>query len=266
MDQTAAAAAAMDGGLHVMVWLVSRIATVAIVVGGVVPFLPQYTRIRRSQSAEGFSTHVCLVLLLANILRIIFWFGHEFEFPLLMQSVVMIFAMILMIHLCTTVHASSDIGTRRHHFSDLQLRYFWCWSRFVDYIQCICVFSLLATIIAFLLRSSPICIEAIGFLALFTEAMLGAPQLYHNYHKHSTDGMSVPMVLMWTSGDTFKTAYFLVRSAPMQFSVCGALQMCVDVAILVQVCYYGLSAHHSTPHNVVPSSRSSITEDSTKAL
>uniref|UniRef100_UPI00358EAF50 solute carrier family 66 member 2 n=1 Tax=Myxine glutinosa TaxID=7769 RepID=UPI00358EAF50 len=264
MDETAAAA--VDGGLHVFLWLVSWVATVAIVVGGVVPFMPQYSRIRRSQSAEGFSTHVCLVLLLANILRIIFWFGHEFEFPLLMQSVVMIFAMILMIHLCTTVHASSDIGTKHHHFSDLQLRDFWCWSRFVDYIQCIFVFSLLATVIAFLLRSSPICIEAIGFLALFTEAMLGAPQLYHNYHKHSTEGMSVPMVLMWTSGDTFKTAYFLIRSAPMQFWLCGALQMCVDVAILVQVCYYGLSAHQSTPHNVVPLSRSSITEDSTKTL
>ena len=42
------------------------------------------------------------------------------------------------------------------------------------------------------------------------------------------------MVLMWTSGDTFKTAYFLLNRAPLQFSVCGLLQVLVDLAILGQ--------------------------------
>lgn len=45
----------------------------AMVFGGVVPYIPQYRDIRRTQNAEGFSTYVCLVLLVANILRILFW-------------------------------------------------------------------------------------------------------------------------------------------------------------------------------------------------
>lgn len=48
----------------------------AMVFGGVVPYIPQYLQIRRSRDAEGFSTYVCLVLLVANILRVCFWWVH----------------------------------------------------------------------------------------------------------------------------------------------------------------------------------------------
>ena len=47
------------------------------------------------------------------------------------------------------------------------------------------------------------------------------------------------MVCMWTSGDTFKVIYYLLRSSPIQFWICGILQASLDVAILVQVLYYG---------------------------
>lgn len=53
--------------------LVSWGASAAMVFGGVVPYIPQYRDIKRTQNAEGFSTYVCLVLLVANILRILFW-------------------------------------------------------------------------------------------------------------------------------------------------------------------------------------------------
>lgn len=45
----------------------------AMVLGGVVPYIPQYRTISRTRDAEGFSTFVCLVLLIANMLRIMFW-------------------------------------------------------------------------------------------------------------------------------------------------------------------------------------------------
>ena len=50
----------------------------------------------------------------------------------------------------------------------------------------------------------------------------------------------VHMVLMWTSGDCFKTMYFLINSAPAQFWICGALQIGVDLSILGQVWYYSI--------------------------
>lgn len=45
----------------------------AMIFGGIVPYIPQYRKIKRTRDAEGFSTYVCLVLLVANILRILFW-------------------------------------------------------------------------------------------------------------------------------------------------------------------------------------------------
>ena len=58
--------------LQVFNQLVLWIAAGAMIFGGVVPYIPQYRDILRTQNAEGFSTYVCLVLLVANILRILF--------------------------------------------------------------------------------------------------------------------------------------------------------------------------------------------------
>uniref|UniRef100_A0A8C2U2Y0 Solute carrier family 66 member 2 n=1 Tax=Coturnix japonica TaxID=93934 RepID=A0A8C2U2Y0_COTJA len=64
--------AGLEWLLGPMQQLVSWGAAGAMVFGGVVPYVPQYRDIRRTQNAEGFSTYVCLVLLVANILQILF--------------------------------------------------------------------------------------------------------------------------------------------------------------------------------------------------
>lgn len=89
-----------------------------MVVGGVLPYVPQYKQIKKTQDPEGFSLHVCLALLIANTLRILFWFSSRFEIPLLVQSVVMNLTMFLMIHLCVTVRRNNAImRTRERVFS-----------------------------------------------------------------------------------------------------------------------------------------------------
>ena len=46
------------------------------------------------------------------------------------------------------------------------------------------------------------------------------------------------MVTCWFSGDTFKTVYFTIRSAPIQFAICGLIQIVTDIMIFAQVWYY----------------------------
>nr|XP_054917964.1 solute carrier family 66 member 2-like [Dermacentor andersoni] len=84
-------------------------ASAAIIFGGVVPYIPQYREIKKTRNADGFSTWVCLALLVANTLRILFWFGRPFELPLLVQSVVMSACMFLMLQLCVKTHNLSTI-------------------------------------------------------------------------------------------------------------------------------------------------------------
>ncbi|MEQ2160584.1 hypothetical protein GOODEAATRI_000779 [Goodea atripinnis] len=189
--------------------MVSWVAAGAIMFGGVVPYIPQYRDIRQTQKAEGFSTYVCLVLLVANILRILFRFGRYYEMPLLWQSIIMIGTMLVMLNLCTDVRMAAELSTKRRSFlgqrhlddnvrisnagdqsrADFDWTYFWSWSRFMDYVQCVLAFTLVAAYITYLLLDSALFVETLGFLAVFTEAMLGTPQLYCNYQNKSTEGM-----------------------------------------------------------------------------
>lgn len=251
-------AAGLEWLLGPMQQLVSWGAAGAMVFGGVVPYVPQYRDIRRTQNAEGFSTYVCLVLLVANILRILFWFGRRFESPLLWQSIIMIITMLLMLKLCTEVRVSNDLNIKRRSFSDFDLNYFWHWSKFTDYVQCVLTFTGVTGYITYLWLDSSLFVETLGFLAVFTEAMLGVPQLYRNYQNRSTEGMSVKMVLMWTSGDTFKTVYFILNKAPLQFSICGLLQVFVDMAILLQVYLYSSYPQKPTSHTTHPASTKAL--------
>jgi len=58
----------------------------------------------------------------------------------------------------------------------------------------------------------------------------------------SVCGCSVKMVLMWSAGDIFKTLYFVLRHTPAQFWLCGSAQVLIDMAIMLQVFYYGASS------------------------
>ncbi|XP_049857151.1 solute carrier family 66 member 2 isoform X1 [Schistocerca gregaria] len=245
--------------------VVKWIAIGAIVFGGIVPYIPQYKEIKRTEDTEGFSLFVCLTLLIANTLRIFFWFGKQYELPLLIQSIIMNITMLAMVHLCVNIRnknqiirnkdkvfsevSSKDDTSGRSHksnkqrfpvhtFRDFDLQYFWAWTDFISYIDFLIVFHIACGIVMYLFIDVPLFVELVGFLAVLFEAMLGVPQLKKNYQNKSTLGMSVKMVLMWTTGDIFKTIYFLVRQAPPQFWICGVLQILIDIGILSQVYLY----------------------------
>ncbi|XP_055713788.1 solute carrier family 66 member 2 isoform X2 [Phlebotomus papatasi] len=230
---------------HVVGWAAAS----AMVVGGVIPYIPQYRQIKQTQDPEGFSLHVCLALLIANTLRILFWFSKRYELPLLVQSIVMNLTMFLMVHLCVKVRRNNAImRTRERVFSDFDMKYFWQWTDFQSYLDFMLVVWAVGAAITYLMLSVEWFMETVGFFAVFTEAMLGAPQFVRNYHNKSTHGMSIHMVIMWTLGDIFKTVYFVLRSAPTQFWVCGSLQVSLDLAILLQVYIYRKNQAPRTVH------------------
>ncbi|XP_066246500.1 solute carrier family 66 member 2 isoform X2 [Euwallacea similis] len=225
----------------------------AMIIGGVIPYIPQYRQIKKTKDAEGFSLLVCLALLIANTLRVLFWFGKHFEYPLLMQSIIMTATMFAMIHLCVRTRNKNELQqARRRIFTDFDAKNFWNWSDFQSYLDCMLVFTIIASLLMYLFIEYIIFVELIGFLAVFTEAMLGMPQLIKNYRSRSTEGMSLSMVVLWTCGDIFKTLYFILRDAPMQFWVCGSLQVTIDMLILLQVYIYRGNSNNNRfgPHRI----------------
>ncbi|XP_001601933.1 solute carrier family 66 member 2 isoform X1 [Nasonia vitripennis] len=215
------------------------VASATMIFGGVVPFIPQCREIKRKGDTEGFSLYVCLTLLIANTLRILFWFGRHFELPLLFQSILMIATMFFMIRVCVNIRSKQQITKQKDRvFTDFDTKFFWKWTDFQSYVDFMLLFAFVGTVMMYLLIDIPIFVESIGLLALLTEAMLGLPQFIRNFINKSTEGMSIAMVIMWTMGDTFKTCYFIQRSAPVQFQICGVLQILIDLTILAQVHLY----------------------------
>jgi hypothetical protein len=79
--------------------------------------------------------------------------------------------------------------TVRYIFSDFEPVSFWKWTDFASYIQFLVLFSAAVGFLTYLLLGVSVYIETLGFLAVLTEAMLGAPQFYRNFVKKSTAGM-----------------------------------------------------------------------------
>lgn len=217
----------------------SFIASLTLIFGGILPYIPQYREIKKKRNAEGFSLYVCLALLIANTLRILFWFGKHYETPLLIQSIIMIITMFSMIKLSVNVHNRSQIiKSKERVFTDLETRFFWKWTDFQSYLDFMLLFAVVGGALMYWFIDVSIFVEIVGFLAVSIEAILGVPQFLRNFYNKSTTGMSILMVSMWTLGDVFKTCYFILREAPIQFEVCGVLQILIDIAILLQVYIY----------------------------
>ena len=116
-----------------------------MVFGGVMPYIPQYLQIQAKQTTQGFSLYVCLALLMANTLRIIFWFGNHFETPLLIQSILMNLTMFALIHLCVKISNKEYFAEKRkgRHFTDFDPDYFWRWTDFLSYLEFVMTVALL---------------------------------------------------------------------------------------------------------------------------
>lgn len=118
---------------------------------------------------------------------------------------------------------------------------FWNWDYFGEYISFLGAFTGavgLVTTFNLVLFHSSLITELMGSMALMTESTLGMPQLLHNYRVHSVSGLSVEMLSAWLLGDAFKAFYFLRNGAPLQFIICGVVQLAVDVMIVMQFLRY----------------------------
>ncbi|KAK0424686.1 hypothetical protein QR680_008792 [Steinernema hermaphroditum] len=232
------------------------LADVFMIFGGAIPYVFQYAEIYQRKSALGFSLYVCLALCVANILRILFWFGKHFKITLLVQSIVMLICMFLMLEISVRMNRKLVNKSQRtsilngHFISD-----FWQWSDLKSYAIALALFTAVASAITAACIGFQWYVEALGLVALLVEAMLGVPQMMRNFQRKSTTGMSVKMVLMWLIGDLAKTAYFVIHREPAQFWICAILQITIDIIILLQVVVYGRrSRSPSIPYSVSVSS------------
>ncbi len=303
-------------------------------------FISQIIKFRNSKSSEGFSKIVCLLILLANILRIFFWYGKRFDLSLLYQSLVSILMQFFLIYECLKVSkemhlqkkfiSSSlndltsnqidedqilndeekqiEINSNEFEFIEenqiiinndnddshlnskklnqnnnlevidnidqefkkciddyikpnnnrcfsflnyfinenniediLNPKMFWEWSYIIDYVFFCMFFSIIVIVIYSIFGYNNYFIEILGYFSLIIESMIGIPQIIENYKNKSTKSLSIQMICIWLTGDTLKTLYFLKFNSPLQFIICGFLQILIDCSIISQISYYNKS-------------------------
>ena len=252
------------------------LAGVAYSFGGIVPFIPQYQRIQRKRSDRGFSTTVCLILLIANVLRIEFWMLKRFSVALLLQSVSMISAQLMLLELCIRVRCwngkdkmtvGESLGLREKSSANSEavldsstgsnrltsLSYssppprfwenplganFWAWADFADYIAFVASFAMVTSFVSWLFSWSSIYAEILGSTSVTIEAIILVPQLIQNWERQSTEGLSYAMMIMWCAGDFMKLTYFTASQVPIQFVLCAVVQCLIDVVIMLQIFTY----------------------------
>eukprot|EP00667_Euglena_gracilis_P016259 EG_transcript_17000 len=208
---------------------------VGLVLGPTLGYVAQCLHVYRAQSSQGFSLAVPLVLLTASLLRVHFWWGRQFDPLLLWQALAMIVCQLATLWVCTSFPVSSQRGRSllRGHFSS-----FWHWEDFASYLLMFLAAALGLTFLTLRCEHVPLYFEVVGYLSLLTEATLVVPQVWENGKQRSVEGLSLILVAAWVLGDGAKTAYFVLTGSPVQFLICGSLQLCLDAVIVLQFCLY----------------------------
>jgi len=70
------------------------------VVGPFLNYYPQYHLMKKNNSVGSFNKIICYVMFFSAILRIIYFFGHQYDFCLFLQSCVMLFIQAFLLKEC----------------------------------------------------------------------------------------------------------------------------------------------------------------------
>ena len=211
-----------------------------------VGYIFQSLKFKQTKSSKGFAKFLCLLLLLANILRIFFWFGKKFSLPLLFQAIVVIISQIYLIH--AYLEYQEDLPMKKEKsFSaylmnwkeTLNLKKIWDWNDEIEYFKFIFFIILILSIICSIFGTKNIrFFEILGTLSVSCETFIELPQIKENCMTKNTKNLSGTMVLMWFVGDLFKTTYNLMYKSPIQMIIGGIIMNCEDIILSSQVLFY----------------------------
>lgn len=209
----------------------------------------QAVKFQKTKSSKGFSKTLCLLLLLANILRIFFWIGKKFSITLLNQSIVVIISQVYLIHYYlkyqdkskkNIVPEKSIIEHMTSWRETLQFSKIWNWDYEIDYYKFILflffIFSLMCSLVG--VQNTKF-FDIIGTISVSIETFIEIPQIKENCATKNTKNLSGAMVIMWLLGDLFKTTYNIIYKSPFQMVFGGLIQNCEDLVLSSQVIMYG---------------------------
>ncbi|ORX95422.1 hypothetical protein K493DRAFT_182058, partial [Basidiobolus meristosporus CBS 931.73] len=197
-----------------------------MVFGPIAGYVDQYFAVRRTKTSAGFNLTTCGILLTSSILRVFFWLGDRFDPTLLYQSLVMILSQILLLEICLRYKVDAQWPAKSS---------FWNWPTFGHYVKFLVAFTGVVAVAYLLFGTFRSFIDILGYLSMGIEATVPMPQAYFNYRRKSVSGFSIVIIGTWFLGDLFKTQYYYFHDVPVQFLLCGIVQLSVDCVLCFQL-------------------------------
>ncbi|KAH3965912.1 hypothetical protein HBI70_132760 [Parastagonospora nodorum] len=226
--------------------IVKNIAPIFIATSPITSYGDQIYSMHRTRSSAGFSLDIPLIMLLASILKVYYWFGSHFSTSLLIQALLMIVVHVLCLHVALTnrpapSHLPFQIapGARKRPYD------FWQWRQPRPYWSFLSYFTGVLLVLHLLMSSTSMFIpytDVLGAVALTIEATLPLPQLYSNYTRRGCKGFRPSVIVNWVIGDTFKMWFFFASSSgevPWAFKACGVFQATCDLGLALQYLVWG---------------------------
>ena len=237
----------------------------------------QIIKFYRTKSSKGFSKYICLLLFLANILRIFFWYGIRFKNVLLYQSIGVSLFQIILIHLCIkfqepkknlpelkNVNENSNILENKNkinivknfifaYFSKtFKPKYFkwlycskicnpvlfWNWTEEKEYYKFMSLITLLLIFISSSFNNFKPLFQLIGVMSALFETFICVPQAVSNCRTKFTKNISFMMIFCWLIGDSFRLFYNVRYNAPLQLIIGILFQIIINSIVLIQLILY----------------------------
>ncbi|KZM19140.1 uncharacterized protein EKO05_0010161 [Ascochyta rabiei] len=230
--------------------IVKNIAPLFIATSPITSYADQIYSIHKTRSSAGFSLDIPLIMLVASILKIFYWFGAHFSTSLLIQALLTILVQILLLHVALTnrvlpahshqpfQHALAPTPRRRPYD-------FWQWRSTRPYWAFVTYLTAGLLVLHLLLSTTRLFVpytDLLGMVALAIEATLPLPQLLANWQRRGCKGFRPSVIANWVVGDTFKMWFFFASAAgevPWAFKACGVFQATCDAGLAVQYLVWG---------------------------
>ena len=207
----------------------------------------QALKFKKTKSTKGFAKFLCFLLLIANILRCIFWLGKRFNITLLFQAIVVIISQIYLIHVYFQFQDELPFNADNKPLCEYLLNWketlnpynIWNWTNEIEYYKFIFIFIIIMIILSISIGFSNLkFFDIIGTLSVSFETFIELPQIKENCLTKNIKNLSGAMVFLWFIGDLFKTWYNLLFESPLQMILGGLVMNCEDIILSTQVLIY----------------------------
>ncbi|SMQ53398.1 unnamed protein product [Zymoseptoria tritici ST99CH_3D7] len=230
-------------------WTIKHIAPLFLITSPVTSYADQIWSMHKKRSSAGFSLDVPLIMLVASITKVFYWFGSRYDIPLLIQAGIAIFVQFAVLHVALlhrpafgAQHSIPFAGAgERKGLANRPFK-FWQWRSRKPYWEFLFYYSITLAALQMLIGSNQAYIAFQGYFALSVEAVLPLPQIMENYRSRSCKGFRLSILVNWLIGDAFKMTYFFLSdgsAVPWAFKLCGIFQAVCDCYLGVQYWMYG---------------------------